>query len=90
MDSAEVLYSQLAEHRFHTEALRAAGLHLVTPPQEMPYRLINVVVNRPIRRCPGSVAEVRRPAPQSLIQPVPHLLPGPRVYWVSEGFPPFP
>src|SRR6516225_7079885 len=44
-----------------------------------PYALINVVVNRPIRRGLGSVAEVRRPAPQNLIQPVPHLLPGPRV-----------
>src|SRR5262245_37453183 len=45
----------------------------------MPYALINVVVNRPIRRFAGSIAEVRRPAPQNLIQPVPHLLPGPRI-----------
>src|SRR5215469_18056333 len=45
----------------------------------MPYALINVAVNRPIRRGPGSVAEVRRPAPQNLVQPVPHLLPGPRI-----------
>ena len=90
LDAAELQYSRLAEHRFDTEAAGAARLHLVKPPQEVPYALINEVVNRPIRRCPGSVAEVRRPAPQSLIQPVPHLLPGPRVYWVSEGFPPFP
>src|SRR5215469_16830718 len=45
----------------------------------MPYALINVVVNRSIRRRPGSVAEVRRPAPQNLIQPVPYFPPGPRV-----------
>src|SRR5215831_8013937 len=45
----------------------------------MPYALINVVVNRPVRRSPSSVAEVRRPASQNLIQPAPHLLPGPRV-----------
>jgi hypothetical protein len=51
------------------------GLHLVTPPQEMPYALINVVVNRLASRCPGSVAEVRRPAPQNLIQPVPRFPP---------------
>src|SRR5215813_11216143 len=51
----------------------------MTPPQEMPYALINVVVNRVVRHYPGSVAEVRRPAPQNLIQPVPRLLPGPRV-----------
>src|SRR5215831_20489298 len=64
--TAELHYSQLAKHRFDTEAIGAAGVHLVTPPQEMPYALIDVVANRPIRCCPGSVAEVRRPAPQSL------------------------
>src|SRR5215469_16020964 len=54
-------------------------MHLVTPPQEMPYALIDVVSNVPIRRCPGSVGEVRRPASQHLIEPVSHLLPGPRI-----------
>jgi len=77
--TAELHYSQLAKHRFDTEAIGAAGVHLVTPPQEMPYALIDVVANRPIRCGPGSVAEVRQPAPQSLIQPVPHLFPSPRV-----------
>jgi hypothetical protein len=36
-------YPQLAEHRFDAVALGAAGSHLATPPQEMPYALINVV-----------------------------------------------
>src|SRR5262245_13485530 len=54
-------------------------MHLMTPPQKMPYALINVVTNRPIRCCTGSVAEACRPAPQNQIQPAPHLLPGPRV-----------
>src|SRR4051794_20180960 len=45
----------------------------------MPYALINVVVNRIVRRCPGSVVEVRRPVPQNLIRPVPRLLRGSRV-----------
>jgi hypothetical protein len=40
VDSAELQYSQLAEHHFHTEAVGAARLHLVTPPQEMPYALV--------------------------------------------------
>jgi hypothetical protein len=78
-DSAKLKYSQLAKHRWDAEAAGAAGVHLVTPPQEMPYALINVVINCLIRRCPGSIAEVRRPTSQSLIQPAPHLLPGPRV-----------
>src|SRR5215813_1776765 len=79
LDSAELQYPQLAKHRCDAKTVGAARVHLVTPPQEMPYALINVVTNRPIRSCPGSVAEVRRPAPQNLIQPVPHLFPGPRV-----------
>src|SRR5215471_9415412 len=79
LETAELQYAQLPEHRWDTEAVGAAGVHLVTPPQEMPYALINVIVNRPIRRDAGPVAEVRRPAPQNLIQPVPHFLPGPRV-----------
>src|SRR5215468_8461588 len=78
-NSAELQYSQLAKYRWDAEAAGAAGVHLVTPPQEMPYALINVVINRLIRRGPSSIAEVRRPASQNLIQPVPHLLPGPRV-----------
>src|SRR5215813_15555124 len=77
--SAELQYSQLAKHRIDAEAAGAAGVHLVTPPQEVPYAFINVVVNRPIRRRPGSVAEVRRPAPQNLVQPASYLLPGPRI-----------
>src|SRR5882724_1885815 len=62
LGSAEVQYPQLAKHRFDAETVGAARWHLVTPPQEMPYALINVVVNRVVRRYPGSVAEVRRPA----------------------------
>src|SRR5215470_3419798 len=77
--SAELQYSQLAKHRWDAEAAGAAGVHLVTPPQEMPYALIDVVINRLIRRGPSSVTEVRRPAPQYLIQPASYLLPGPRV-----------
>src|SRR5262249_39830718 len=51
----------------------------MSPPQEMPYALIDVITNSPIRRCPGSIAEVRRPTSQHLIQPASHLLPSPRV-----------
>src|SRR6476620_5566668 len=51
----------------------------MAPPQEVPYALIDVITNRPIRVCPGSLAEVRRPTPQYLIQPTSHLLPSPRV-----------
>src|SRR5215813_9495388 len=76
--SAGLQYSQLAKHRWDTEAVGATVMHLVTPPQEMPYALINVVTNCPICCRPGSIAEVRQPAPQNLIQPAPHLFPVPR------------
>src|SRR5215831_16064667 len=33
--SAELQYSQFAKHRWDAEAAGAAGVHLVTPPQEM-------------------------------------------------------
>src|SRR5215813_7330025 len=66
--SANLQYSQFAEHRILGEAVSAAVMHLVAPPQEMPYALINVVTNCPVCRCSGSIAEVRRPAPQYLIQ----------------------
>jgi hypothetical protein len=51
-------------------------LHLVAPPQELPYAMIDVIIDCPIRRRPGPVAEVRRPASQNLIQPLPHFRPG--------------
>src|SRR5262249_20152379 len=81
LDIPEPEDSEFSEHHFIAEAAGAARWHLVTPPQEMPYALIDVVVNRPIRRRPGPVAEVRRPASQNLIQPIPHLRPCPRIAW---------
>src|SRR5215471_792936 len=40
LGSAELQYSQLAKHHFDAEAVGTARLHLVTPPQEMPYALL--------------------------------------------------
>src|SRR5215469_14316133 len=75
LSSTNLQYSQFAEHCFFGETAGAARLHLMAPPQEVPYALIDVVTNRPVRIGPGSIAEVRRPAPQYLIQPTSHLLP---------------
>src|SRR5215471_11442041 len=72
-------YSPVAKNRVRREAIGAARLHLVAPPQEMSYALIDVVVNRPIGCRSGPVAEVCRPASQNLIQPIPHLQPCPRI-----------
>src|SRR5215469_8607340 len=58
LGSAELQYPQLAKHRFDAKTVGAARVHLMAPPQEMPYALIDVVVNRVVRRRPGSIAEV--------------------------------
>src|ERR1700683_3608067 len=55
LNIAEPEHAQLPAHHFITEAAGAARLHLVTPPQEMPYALIDVVINRPVRRRAGPV-----------------------------------
>src|SRR5437867_3289815 len=44
LDVAEPENSQLPEHRLATEAGGAARLHLMTPPQEMPYAVVHVIV----------------------------------------------
>ena len=36
-------------------------------------RLVDMVVDRPVRQHPGPIAKVARPASQNLIQPVPHF-----------------
>src|ERR1039458_7813716 len=70
-------YPQLAEDRFRWKAAGAARGHLVAPPQEMPYALVDVVVDRPVGRRPGSVAVVCRPASEHPIELIPHLRPRP-------------
>ena len=56
---AKLQDSQLTEYRVFGEAVGATRMHLMTPSQEMPYALIDVVTNRSVRRCAGSIAEVR-------------------------------
>ena len=58
MNTPEPLDSERAEHRLRGEAIGAARRHLVTPNQEVPNPVIDVVVDRPIRRQPGTIAEV--------------------------------
>ena len=79
MNTPEPQDSERAEHRFRGEALGAARRHLVTPNQEVPDPVIDVVVDRPIRRQPGAIAEVCAPASQQAIEPVAHIRPGPHV-----------
>jgi hypothetical protein len=49
--------------------------HLVRPTQEMKHELIDVIFNSPIRRQPGAIVKVARPAPQQSVQPIPHHQP---------------
>jgi hypothetical protein len=54
-------------------------LHPMAPRQEIPYALVNVIVDRPVSQQPGSVAEVRRPPSQSLIESIAYLFPVPDI-----------
>ena len=72
-------YPQLAEDRFRWKAAGAARGHLVASPQEMPYALVDVIVDCPVCRRPGSVAVVCRPASEHPIEPIPHLRPRPDI-----------
>ena len=64
MDTAEVEYSERAEYRLVVEAVGAARRHLVTPNQEVTDALVDVVVDRAVRRHPGAMAEVSGPTAQ--------------------------
>ena len=70
---------QLAKNDIIRETCGAARPHLVTPPQEMPHAIRNVMIDRPIRLRPSAIAEVRRPASQNLIQPSPYVRPRPQI-----------
>ena len=47
----------------------------MAPSEEMPYAVVDVIVDRLIRLPPRAVAEVCGPAFQHLIQPIPYLRP---------------
>ena len=60
MHSAELDHAQLPEDHVVRETCGAARPHLVTPPQEMPHAVRDVVIDRPIRLRPSTIAEVCR------------------------------
>ena len=75
MDAPEVEHSEGAEHRLPGEAAGAVRGHLVTSNQEVSDAVINMIVDRAVRRQSGAIAEVRAPASQQAIEPVTHLGP---------------
>src|SRR5258708_13071864 len=75
----ELENTHFTENNIIRETRGAARRHLVTPPQEMPHAIRNIMIDRPIRLRPSAVAEVCRPASQNLVQPIAHLSPRPRI-----------
>src|SRR5512133_3173274 len=75
MNAPEVEHPERTEHRFARKAVGAVRGHLVTSNQEATDPLVDVVVDRAIRRQAGAVAEVRRPAPQQAVEAIAHLGP---------------
>jgi len=60
LDAAELQYSQLAEHRFDTEAAGAARLHLVTPLENKFRRFVSSRGTWKSCDCNG-ITELRQP-----------------------------
>src|SRR5882757_2295592 len=58
----ELEHAQLAENDVVRVPRSATRRHLVTPPQEMPHAIGNVMIDRSISLRPGSRAEVVRPS----------------------------
>ena len=71
--------TQFSEHLGERVLGVATRWHLMTPPQEMPYTIVNVMIDRLIRISSRTVAEVSGPAFKHLIQLVPHLGPRPNL-----------
>src|ERR1035438_9742990 len=69
-------HTKRAEHPFLGELAGALRGHLVTPSQKVPYRVVDISVNRPVSLAPSAPAKVCSPAVQNLIQPLTHLFPG--------------
>ena len=57
-------HPERAEYRLVVEAVGATRWHLMTPNQEVTDSVVDVVVDRAVRRHPGAMAEVSGPAAQ--------------------------
>src|SRR5260370_17553598 len=47
----------------------------MTPNQKVTHLVVDVIVDRAVRRHPGAMAEVCRPTAQEAVQPISHLRP---------------
>src|SRR5438445_2921585 len=73
-DSTQWNNAQPAVDRIPREAgISATRLHLMTPPEVMPYAFVDIIVDRLICLCRRAVAEICAPTSQNLIQSIPHL-----------------
>src|SRR6266852_3552768 len=68
MKTPEPEYPQLPEDMVRGKAPRPARGDLVSPPQEMPRPVVDVVIDRPIGRVPRAIAEVVHPAAQRAVE----------------------
>jgi hypothetical protein len=52
-------HTEFAKDTFRRELPRAASLHLVPSDEEVTNMIVDVVIDRPVSRHPGAIAEVR-------------------------------
>jgi hypothetical protein len=76
MHIAEPQHAQFPKHDRVRETRTAPRMHLMAVPQEIPYALVDVMVDRSIGLHPRPVPEVVRPPPQNSVEVISHI--GPR------------
>src|SRR5271169_3950704 len=75
MHATHLQHAQRSEDHLVRQDAHTPRGHVMPLSQKVTNALGNVVIDRPIRQQPGSVAEVARPAAQNAVQPVSHLRP---------------
>jgi hypothetical protein len=73
--ASEVQHAKFSEDSVVGESLRAATLHFVPPDEEVSHAIVDVIIDRAVRRQTSAVAEVRGPTAQKPVQLVAHYRP---------------
>ena len=73
MHASEVQHPEFSEDGLTGEASRATTLHLVPLDEEVSHAIMDVLVDRAVRRQASAIAEVCRPAAQETVQLIAHF-----------------
>jgi hypothetical protein len=75
MHASEVQHAEFPEDSLIGESSRAATLHLVPPDEEVSHVIIDMLIDRAVRRQTSAIAEVGGPAAQKPVQLIAYFEP---------------